>query len=113
VARQRAHRPRHDAVGAGDARDLDAAVIGQVVDQRTARVAVGDVAVEGERLARLARPDDVRAVLDAGPRLERRRAVAVDPRAQRLPLGDLTLAATRVLVERDVEALDPGRAAPP
>ena len=86
------------------ARHLDAAVARQVVDQPAAVHGVGHVAVEGERLAGLARADDVGAVLDAG--LGRHRAAVTQPRAQRLPLGDLCLAAARVLVERDVEALD-------
>ena len=111
VARQCADLQRLDPLLRRHARHLDTAVAGQVVDQPPPADGVGDVAVEGERLAGLARADDVSAVLDAG--LGCHRTAVAQPRAQRLPLGDLRLAAARVLVERDVEALDQLRAPPP
>ena len=115
AARWRGSAPdglRLDAAVGGHARHLDAAVGGQVVDQRPPSSVFGHVAVERERLAGLAGVDDVGAVLGAALDAHRR-VVRLEARAQVVPLGDLALAAVQVLVERDVEPLDQVRAGRP
>jgi len=104
MPRQRADRLGLDPAVRRHARHLDAAVRRQVVDERPAAGAVGDVRVERKRLPGLARGDDVGAVLDALRVVERR--VALEVAAQLLPLRQGALGAVDVLVERDVEALD-------
>src|SRR4051794_30002552 len=100
LRRQRTDPRGLDAVAVDETRHLDRATRRKVINKTVVR----DVAVHNTRLARLDTPDDRGCVFETALNLDR--TATFEAGTFVVPAGDLFNATPRVLVERDIEALD-------